>query len=185
MTHHSFANQPPFTTASIANLYTCVPQTQIDGLTIVSEIFRKAGVRHALAGGLAVGCHGYLRNTNNIDFVVEDSAFIYRKGITYIRADLPIKYYGTNVNWISLSPTEKPMFDEFLRVPAPGDVPIMPIEGLIAMKLITARHKDRTDIVELLKIWRDVNSIENFVKKHMPQRLTLLEQLGICAEEED
>ena len=184
MTHHSFTKQPPFTTASIANLYTCVPQTQIDGITIVSEIFRKAGVRHALAGGLAVGCNGFLRNTNNIDVVVDDSAFIFREGVTYIRNDLPIKYYGTNVNWISLSTSEKPMFDEFLRVPAPGDIPIMPIEPLIAMKLISARHKDRTDIIELLKIWGDLSSIESFVKKHIPQRLPMLEQLEICAEEE-
>lgn len=184
MTHHSFTKQPLFTAASIANLYTCVPQTQIDGLTIVSEIFRKTGVRHVLAGGLAVGCNGYLRNTNNIDFIVDDNAFIFRNSITYIRCDLPIKYYGTSVNWISLSPAEKPMFDEFLRIPAPGDIPILPIEALVAMKLISARHKDRTDIIELLKVWGDLSSIENFVKKHIPQRFPMLEHLEICAEEE-
>lgn len=184
MTHHSFTKQPPFTTASIANLYTCVPQTQIDGLTIVSEIFRKTGVRHVLAGGLAVGCNGYLRNTNNIDFVVDDNAFIFRDSMVYVRNDLPIKYFGTNINWISLSPAEKPMFDEFLRVPTPGDIPIMPIEPLIVMKLISARHKDHTDIVELLKLRSDLSSIKNFVKQYVPQRLPILEQLEICAEGE-
>ena len=52
------------------------------------------------------------------------------------------------------------------------------------MKLISARHKDRTDIIELLKVWGDLSSIENFVKKHIPQRFPMLEHLEICAEEE-
>ena len=33
------------------------------------------GIRHALAGGLAVGAHGYVRATTAIDFLVGEEAF--------------------------------------------------------------------------------------------------------------
>lgn len=169
---------------SIDNLTGCVPQTQIDGLRVVSEIFRKAGVKHVVVGGLAVGANGYLRNTNNIDFLVDNNAFIFRDKIEYIRNDLPIKYFGTRVNWVSLAPSEVPIFGKFLLLPASGQIPIMPIEPLIGMKLITARHKDRTDIIELIKVRSSLTSITEFVTANIPFLLPLLNELIICAEEE-
>jgi hypothetical protein len=186
VTHHSFTPKSiPCSICSIDNLTGCVPQTQIDGMRMVSEIFRKSGVRHVVVGGLAVGANGYLRNTNNLDFLVDNSAFIFRDKIVYVRNDLPIKYYGTRVNWVSMSPSEEPIFDKFLLLPARDLVPIMPIEPLIAMKLIAARHKDRTDIIELIKVRSNLTSITEFVTTNTPHLLPLLNELIICAEEEN
>ena len=169
---------------SIDNLTGCVPQTQIDGLRMVSEIFRKMGVRHVVVGGLAVGANGYLRNTNNLDFLVDNNAFIFADKIVYVRRDLPIKYFCTRVNWVSMSPSEEPVFSKYLLLPARDQVPIMPIEPLIAMKLIAARHKDRTDIIELVKVRSDLTSITEFVSVNIPHLLPLLNKLILCAEEE-
>ena len=185
MTHHSFTPKTiPCAMCSIDNLYECVPQTQIDGLRMVSEIFRKAGVNHAVVGGLAVGANGYLRNTDNLDFLVDDSAFVYRDKIVYVRNDLPIKCLGTKVNWISMAPSEKPIFGRYLLLPARDQVPIMPIEPLIGMKLIAGRHKDKTDIIELVKLRSDLTSITEFTATNLPRLLPLLNELIICAEEE-
>ena len=169
---------------SIDNLAGCVPQTQIDGLRQISEIFRKAGIKHVVVGGLAVGANGYLRNTNNLDFLVDNSAFVFKDKVVYVRNDLPIKYFGTRVNWVSMSPAEAPIFSKFLLLPARDQVPIMPIEPLIAMKLIAARHKDRTDIIELIKVRSNLTSITEFVSTNIPFLLPLLNELIICAEEE-
>jgi len=185
VTHHSFTPKSiPCAICSIDNLMGCVPQTQIDGLRIVSEVFRKTGVKHVVVGGLAVGANGYLRNTNNIDFLVDSNAFIFRDKVEYVRSDLPIKYFGTRVNWVSLAPSEEPIFGKFLLLPTQGQVPIMPIEPLIGMKLIAARHKDRTDIIELIKVRSNLTSITEFVSTNIPHLLPLLDKLIICAEEE-
>jgi hypothetical protein len=185
MTHHSFTPKSiPCAICSIDNLTGCVPQTQIDGLRAVSEIFRKSGVRHVVVGSLAVGANGYLHNTNNLDFLVDDNAFVYQDKIVYVRSDLPIKYFGTRVNWVSMAPSEKPIFGPYLILPARDQVPIMPIEPLIAMKLIAGRHKDRTDIIELVKVRHDLTSIVGFVSTNIPHLGPLLDELIICAEEE-
>jgi hypothetical protein len=185
MTHHSFTPKSiPCAICSIDNLSGCVPQTQIEGLRTVSEIFRAKGVRHAVVGGLAVGANGYLRNTNNLDFLVDDNAFLYSDKVVYVRNDLPIKYFGSRVNWVSMSPSEKPIFGNFLMLPARDQVPIMPVEPLIAMKLIAGRHKDRTDIIELAKVRSDLSSIREFTSTNIPHLLPLLDALIVCAEEE-
>jgi hypothetical protein len=169
---------------SIDNLTGCVPQTQIDGLRTVSEIFRKNGVKHVVVGGLAVGANGYLRNTDNIDFLVDRNAFVYKDKVVYVRNDLPIKYFGTRVNWISMAPSEEPIFETFLMVPTRDQVPIMPIEPLIGMKLLAARHKDRTDIIELVKLRSDLSSIVEFTTTNLFHLLPLLNELILCAENE-
>lgn len=185
MTHHSFTpTSIPYSICSIDNLTGCVPQTQIDGMRMVSEIFRKSGVKHVVVGGLAVGANGYLRNTNNLDFLVDDNAFIFTDKVVYVRRDLPIKYSGTRVNWVSMRPSEEPTFGKYLLLPARDQVPIMPIEPLIGMKLIANRHKDRTDIIELIKIRSNLTPITEFVAANLPQLLPLLNELINCAEEE-
>jgi hypothetical protein len=51
--------------------------------------FEEAGLRYALAGGLAVGMHGYLRTTRDMDFLLhpEDieqaAAVLKRRTITF------------------------------------------------------------------------------------------------------
>ena len=137
-----------------------------------------------VVGGLAVGANGYLRNTNNLDFLVDDNAFLYSDRVVYVRNDLPIKYFGTRVNWVSMTPSEKPIFDRFLVQPVRDQIPIMPIEPLVAMKLIAGRHKDRTDIIELSKVRSDLSSIVEFTATNIPHLLPLLNELIICAEEE-
>ena len=185
MNLHSFTPKSiPCSICSIDNLTGCVPETQIEGLRMVSEIFRQKGVQHAVVGGLAVGANGYLRNTNNLDFLVDDNAFIYRDRMVYVRNDLPIKYFGSRVNWVSMTPSERPIFGKFLMLPARDQVPFMPIEPLIGMKLIAGRHKDLTDVIELIKVRSNLASIIEFTETNLPHLAKLLHELILCSEEE-
>ena len=161
-----------------------VPQSYIDGAKAASDAFRKAGVRHVLVGGLAVGVNGYPRSTRDIDFMVGDEAFEFHGLIVEPKAGLPMKYSGITIDWVSLEPDERAGLEEFLVDAIPGEVPVMEIEPLVAMKLLAGRQKDNADIVELIKAGADINPITKFVEDRFPKKLTLLRNLIARAGEE-
>jgi hypothetical protein len=170
--------------SSLDELAGHVPQTHIDGAKAASEAFRRANVRHVLIGGLAVGINGYPRNTKDIDFLVGDEAFDFHGPLVTPKPGLPIRYSGVTIDWVSLEPDERTALDEFMVFAAEGEVPVIEIEPLIAMKLIAGRHKDQTDVVELIKAGADVDTARAFVKDRFPQRLPLLDKLIAKAFEE-
>ena len=53
------------------------------------------GIRHALAGGLAVGAHGYVRTTSAADFLVGEEAFEHHGSLVTFRAGVPIEVNGS------------------------------------------------------------------------------------------
>ena len=161
-----------------------VPQTFIDGAKAASEAFRKAGVRHVLVGGLAVGVNGYPRGTKDIDFMVGDEAFEFHGLIVEPRAGLPMRYSGITIDWVSLEPDERIPLEEFLVDAVPNEVPVIEIEPLIAMKLLAGRQKDQSDIVELIKAGADIKSITSFVGDRFPKKLGMLRNLIAKAVEE-
>lgn len=183
MTHRS--NGRTLLPAGLDDLAGHVPQTHIDGAKAASGAFQKAGVRHVLVGGLAVGMHGYPRNTRDIDFMVGDEAFVFHGLLVEPRPGLPMRYSGVTIDWVSLEPNERAALEEFLVEASPGEVPVMSVVPLIAMKLIAARHKDKTDIVELIKAGADVEPIIVFVQERFPEKLPLLMHLIAEAREEE
>jgi hypothetical protein len=154
-----------------------VPTTHIEGAKVASEAFRRAGIKHVLVGGLAVGINGYPRPTRDIDFLVDDSAFEFHGPIITHRPGLPISYKGIGIDWVSLEPNERAALEEFLILPELSSVPVMPIEPLVAMKLLAGRHKDQSDIIELIKAGADINSCVEFVSRSFSAKLPLLRRL--------
>jgi hypothetical protein len=47
------------------------------------------GIRYALAGGLAVGAHGYVRATSDVEFLVGDEAFEHQGSLVAFKAGVP------------------------------------------------------------------------------------------------
>lgn len=45
----------------------------LDAMRVAAAALRRAGVRHVVAGGLAVGAHGFPRATKAVDFLVGES----------------------------------------------------------------------------------------------------------------
>ena len=183
MTHRQHGRQSPPTT--LDELAGHVPQTHIDGAKMASEAFRQAGIAHVLVGELAVGICGYPRPTKDINFLVADNAFEYHGFIVTHKPGLPISYKGVGIDWVSLEPHERGALEEFLVLPSEGEVPTIPVEPLIAMKLLAGRHKDQTDVVEMIKAGADVKATINFVAKSFPRKMELLNKLILIAEQEE
>ena len=47
----------------------------LEAMTTASDLLKRAGVRHVVVGGLAVGANGFPRATKVVDFLVGDEAF--------------------------------------------------------------------------------------------------------------
>src|SRR6478609_6891671 len=72
-----------------------------------SRKLREAGIPHALAGGLAVGAHGYPRTTDDVDFLVGDEAFEEHAG-GFVTLKLPlVSVHGVRVDFVSLADSEE------------------------------------------------------------------------------
>jgi hypothetical protein len=152
----------------------------------VSELLRRAGVKHVIVGGVAVSCNGYGRTTQNVDYAVGKCAFEYRDKALFLRPDLPIKYLGIPVHYVAPSdPFEVAMLEQYLTVPAPGEIPVLPLGPLVVMKLIARRHKDMADLVELLKRRiRETEYLRGFVAENLPRQRAMFDELVACAEAE-
>ena len=175
MTHrqHGHLRQP----TTLDGLAGHVPQTHIDGAKAASKAFREAGIAHVLVGGLAVGVNGYPRPTKDIDFLVSDDAFEFHGPLVTHRPGLPISYKGVGIDWVSLEPHERAALEEFLVVPGSDEVPVIPVEPLVAMKLLAGRHKDQSDVVEMVKAGADVEAILEFVGHTFPKLVPALDKL--------
>src|SRR5215813_8276411 len=58
------------------------------------------GIRYALAGGLAVGAHGYIRATTDVDFLVGDEAFEHQGLLVAFKAGVPIEVDGIRIDYL-------------------------------------------------------------------------------------
>jgi len=187
MTVIKIVGEEPFNgLVSINNLKSSASPALHTAASEVSEMLRHSGVRHVVVGGVAVSCNGYARTTNNVDYAVEPGTFEYRNKALYLRPDLPVKYLGIPIHYITPSnPFEQAMLEQYLVIPDRGQVPILPIKPLVVMKLISRRHKDLADLVELLK--RRISEVEDiraFVGESLPAQKGLFDELVACAEAE-
>jgi hypothetical protein len=171
---------------SINNLKSIASPALHTAASEVSEMLRHSGVRHVVVGGVAVSCNGYARTTSNVDYAVGPCAFEYRNKALFLRADLPVKYLGIPIHYVAPSnPFEQAMLEQYLVIPDKGQVPILPIKPLVVMKLISRRHKDLADLVELLKRWvKEIEDIRAFVSENLPAQKGMFDELVACSESE-
>lgn len=139
---------------------------------VASEKLREAGIPHALAGGLAVGAHGYPRTTDDVDFLVGDEAFVtHAGGLVTLKMPL-IAVGGVRVDFVSIEETDEEgakLRTVVDRPPVSEDVPIVPLTALVHMKLKAGRQRDLADVVELLKRGEvDLDLIDRYLAENAP-----------------
>jgi hypothetical protein len=139
---------------------------------VASRMLREAGVPHALAGGLAVGAHGYPRTTDDVDFLVGDEAFVIHAG-GLVTLKVPVIAVGNvRVDLVSIeeSKGEAGALRPAMMAPSAGDrIPIVPMTTLVFMKLKAGRQRDLADLVELLKRGRvDTDAVDHYLGQHAP-----------------
>ncbi|MFQ5616308.1 MAG: hypothetical protein ACE5GO_07595 [Anaerolineales bacterium] len=135
------------------------------------------GVRYALAGGLAVGAHGYIRATTDVDFLVGEEAFEHHGPIVTFKAGVPIEVDGIRIDY--LSPVSLgPQLEEVLDHPLTSEgLAVVPLEVLIYMKLVARRRRDQMDIIELIKAGADLKRVRDYLKQYAGVLVTLFEEL--------
>lgn len=154
----------------------------LDAMKIASAALRRVGVRHVVVGGLAVGAHGFPRATKDVDFLVGDEAFErHAGGLVTLRQGVPFQVNSVAVDFIGAEASEG--FLAAALDAEPGSI----IDGppLIYMKLKSPRHKDRTDVIELIKGGLDVDRCRDYLTTHAPSFVAELDDAIERARAED
>lgn len=145
-----------------------------------------AGIRHALAGGLAVGAHGEPRATKDVDFLVGSEAFIvHAGGVVTLHPALPIAIDGVPVDAVRIPESAEFLADGFDRAIFSEGIPIVPIEILVCMKLLALRPRDRRDVEALIRAGVDARRLRPYVATHLPALLGEFDALADAAETGD
>ena len=142
-----------------------------------AEQLRHLGVRYALAGGLALGAHGYIRATTDVDFLVGDEAFEHHGSLVTYKPGIPVEIDGIRIDY--LSPVSlNPQLEEVLDHPVmSGGLPVVPVEVLIYMKLIAKRRRDVVDVIELINAGADVKRVRDYLTRYAKDLLPSFEEL--------
>ncbi|MCB9760772.1 MAG: hypothetical protein H6739_13100 [Alphaproteobacteria bacterium] len=142
----------------------------LDDARRVSGRLTELGVRHALAGGLAVGLHGHPRATKDVDFLVGPEAFATTTPLLTFREELAEVVQWGVIDLIAALPSDPILANEV--VPGePGVVPLVGIEVLVLMKLRAGRSQDVADVEALVRAGADVAAILDFIRAHEPERV--------------
>jgi hypothetical protein len=143
------------------------------------------GVRNAVAGGLAVGAHGYPRNTRDVDLLVGDEAFErHAGGMVTLKPGVPIQIDGVSVDLLSASEGEA-FLEQSLGPPTPGEVAVLPVGALVYLKLKSPRLKDRADVVELIKAGLAAASVRQYLERYAPPLVSRLDECIAQARAEE
>jgi len=141
------------------------PQIREAALKTADQLNR-LGIRYALAGGLAVGAHGYIRATVDVDFLVGEEAYEHQGPLVTFKSGVPIEVAGVRI--ACLSPVALgPQLEDVLNSPLESEgLAVVPIEVLIFMKLADGRRKDLVDVVELMKAGADLHRVRAYLAQY-------------------
>jgi len=145
------------------------PEVIIDAVE-ASHRLSELGIPHALIGGLAVGYHGHPRATKDVDYLVGNEAFKSLQPILVYREELNDLVRIGVVDLLSI-PTEFPELIEYLSIPKDDEIPVLPVEALILMKLSAGRPQDMADISSLLEAGADINNVIIYLQSNAPDLL--------------
>jgi hypothetical protein len=150
-----------------------------------SRALSSLGVRHAVAGGLAVGAHGYPRNTTDVDLLVGEEAFEHHAGgLVTLKPGVPVQVGGVSVDLLATSGADA-FLDGALPPPAQDEVPVVPAGVLVYLKLKSPRLKDRADVVELIKAGLDVAGVRDYLRREAPAWVAKLDECVAQARAEE
>jgi hypothetical protein len=154
----------------------------LEAMRTASAALKRVGVRHVVVGGLAVGAHGFPRATKDVDFLVGDEAFEHQaQGLVTLRPGVPFQVNRVAVDFLTAGEGES-----FLAAALDAESGSM-IDGppLVYLKLKSPRHKDRTDVIELVKAGLDVERCRQYLQAHAPSLLHGFDDAVARARAED
>jgi hypothetical protein len=135
------------------------------------EALVKAGVPHALIGGIAVGAYGYPRATKDVDWLVSDKAFHFHGKLVTMREGIPFEYDGIAIDYLSPSAAGE------AQAMSQSTIAVAPVEHIFRQKLKAGRARDTGDLVELLKRGVDAKAVRKYIQSAAPEYLTVFDRL--------
>src|SRR5262245_16763823 len=97
----------PANTPDLSLLEGTVAARVVAAMRTASQTLTSLRIRHALAGGLAVGAHGYPRATQDVDLLVGDEAFERHPGsMVTLKPGVPIQVDGIAIDLIPTTADE-------------------------------------------------------------------------------
>jgi hypothetical protein len=154
----------------------------LDAWKVASAALAKAGIRHVVVGGLAVGANGYPRATKDAHFLVGEEAFTHHAGgLVTMNPALPIEVNGVPIDYLSARSGEEHLASALTQPPgAFVDVP-----RLVYMKLRASRLRDRGDVAGLIHAGIDVDACRAYLVANAPDLLPAFDDvLSKAAAEE-
>jgi len=162
----------------LAQVFRFVSPSVRDAALKTAERLSELGIRHALAGGLAVGAHGYMRATTAVDFLVGYEAFDHQGSLVAFKPGVPIEVGGIRIDYLSpiaLGPQLEEVLD---HPPVTEGLAIVPVEALVYMKLLAKRRRDLLDVVELIKAGADVSRVREYLASYAGDLIPMFEELA-------
>jgi hypothetical protein len=154
----------------------------LDVMRTASSALTALGICHVVVGGLAVSANGHLSATRVVDFLVGDEAFEHHPGgFVSMKAGVPIQVNGIAIDLLSVQAGEDHLASA-LEAPMGS---IIEAPQLVYLKLKSPRHKDRTDIIELIKAGIDVQACRAYLKAHAPGLVAMFEDAVARAAAEE
>src|SRR5262245_31721578 len=84
-----------------------VAPEMLETISVASAALKRAGIRHVIVGGLAVGAHGFPRATKVVDFLVGDETFEHHPNdLVTLRSDVPFQVNRITIDFIAPEPAE-------------------------------------------------------------------------------
>jgi hypothetical protein len=154
----------------------------LDAWKAASAALARAGVRHVVIGGLAVGAHGYPRATRYVDFLVGDDAFVHHAGgLVTMNPALPIEVDGVPIDYLSPKTGEEHLA-EALGTPVGA---FLDAPRLVYTKLKASRLRDRGDVAGLINAGLDVEACRTYLVAHASDLVAAFDELVARAEAEE
>lgn len=179
MLHLSYAQIPrrQVSLMDLKDVFRFVSPQVRDAAVKTAAQLEQIGVRYALAGGLAVGAHGYIRATTDVDFLVGEEAFEHHGTLVTFKTGVPVEVEGIRIDYLSPVALGSQLEGTLDHPPTSEGLAIVPVEVLIYMKLVAKRRKDLVDVVELVKAGADLKPVRVYIKQYAGDLLPLFEEL--------
>jgi hypothetical protein len=152
------------------------PQVREAAIKTAAQL-EQLGIRHMLVGGLAVGAHGYVRATTDVDFLVGEEAFEHHGPLVTFKAGVPIEVGGIRIDYLSPVALGAQMESMLDHPPTSEGLPVVSLEALIYMKLKAKRRRDMLDVVELIKAGANLKSVREYLKQYADELTPVFEEL--------
>jgi hypothetical protein len=146
----------------------------LDAWRAASAALTRAGVRHVVIGGLAVGANGHPRATKDVDFLVGDEAFLHHAGgLVTMNPAMPIEVNGVAIDYLSPRAGE----DHLAAALAEPPGAFIDVARLVYMKIKASRLQDRADVAALINAGLDVDACRGYLASNAPALVATFDAL--------